>query len=89
VHTVYDPNKNDANARKHGLPLSLAHALDWSAIWCMPDNRRDYGELREVGYGPIDGHLYCVVFTQRGDTFRVISLRKANSREVKRYDEQT
>jgi uncharacterized DUF497 family protein len=54
-----------------------------------PDDRRDYRELREIGYAQMDGQLYCVVFTQRGDMFRVISLRRANSREVKRYVEQT
>jgi uncharacterized protein len=56
------------------VPLLLAKAIDWSAVWCAPDDRRDYGELREIGYAPIDGHLYGVVFTQRGDKFRVISL---------------
>ncbi|MEX3957859.1 BrnT family toxin [Trinickia sp. EG282A] len=84
----FDSGKSEANWRKHGIPLSLAEVIDWSAVWCRPDCRRDYGELREVGYVPIEGHLYCVVFTQRGDAFRVISLRKANSREVKRYVQQ-
>lgn len=48
-----------------------------------------HGELRETGYVPIERHLYCVVFTQRCETFRVISLRRANSRKVKRYGQQT
>jgi uncharacterized DUF497 family protein len=87
--TEFDQQKNAANELKHGVPLSLAKAIDWSAVWCAPDDRRDYGELREIGYAPIDGHLYCVVFTQRGDKFRVISLRRANSREVKRYVQRT
>jgi uncharacterized protein len=84
----FDPQKSEANELKHGAPLSLARAIDWSAVWCAPDDRHDYGELREIGYAPIDGHLFCVVFTQRGDKFGVISLRKANSREVKRYVQQ-
>lgn len=81
--------KCEANRQKHGVPLALAESIDWSDVWCAPDGRRDYRELREIGYAQVDGHLYCVVFTQRGDVFRVISLRKANSREVKRYVEQT
>ena len=52
-----------------------------------PDTRRDYGELREIGYGVIENRLYCVVFTQRRNTMHIISLRKANSREVKHYAE--
>lgn len=88
-NTTFDPAKNEANLRKHGVSLKLAEFIDWRALWCAPDCRRDYGELREIGYAQLDGCLYCVVFTQRGRTFRVISLRKANSREVKRYVEQT
>jgi uncharacterized protein len=89
MNTSHDPVKSDANELKHGVPLELADSIDWSTVWCAPDVRKDYGELREIGYVPIEGHLYCVVFTQRGETFRVISLRRANSREVKRYVEQT
>lgn len=37
----------------------------------------------------IAGRLYCVVFTQRGDVIRVISLRKANYRENIRYEQAT
>lgn len=87
--TTFDPAKSGVNWSKHGVSLRLAESIDWSRVWCAPDDRRDYGELREIGYTQIDGYLYCVVFTQRGSTFRVISLRKANSREVKRYVEQT
>lgn len=55
---------------------------------CFTDTRRDYGEVREVGLGVIGDRLYCVVFTQRGDTMRIISLRKANSREIELYESQ-
>ncbi|MGE4124222.1 MAG: BrnT family toxin [Pusillimonas sp.] len=65
--------------------VSLARELDWPDVMAKPDTRRDYGELREIGYGVIENRLYCVVFTQRQDTMHVISLRKASSREVKNY----
>lgn len=83
----FDPAKDEANQAKHNVPLSLAQSLDWPEVLATPDTRRDYGELREIGYGVIESRLYCVVFTQRGDTMHVISLRKANSREVKNYVE--
>jgi hypothetical protein len=51
------------------------------------DNRRDYFELREIGYAVIQDRLYCVVFTQRGETMHIISLRKANRREVRDVQE--
>jgi uncharacterized protein (DUF4415 family) len=43
------------------------------------DTRRDYMEVREVGFALIGTRLYCVVFTQRGDVMHVISLRMANT----------
>jgi uncharacterized DUF497 family protein len=49
------------------------------------DTRQDYGEDRLIGFAPIGNRVYCVVFTDRGDERRVISLRKANRREVTRY----
>ena len=87
METTYDPAKSEANQRKHGVSLALAEAIDWSSVWCAPDDRIDYGELREIGYALIDTRLYCVVFTQRGETYRVISLRKANNREIDRYEQ--
>ena len=54
----------------------------------MPDDRYDYGEDRTQALGLIDGRLHMLAFTMRGDALRVISLRKANPREVKRYDEE-
>jgi len=87
MRTTYDRAKDEANRAKHGLPLALAEMLDWSEVWCCADTRKDYGEVREIGYGVIGNRLYCVVFTQRGDTMRVISLRKANAREARQYGE--
>ena len=86
---TYDPAKSEANRGKHGVSLALAEAIDWTSVWCAPDDRKDYRELREIGYAVIDTRLYCVGFTQRGEAFRVISLRKANTRETERYEEAT
>jgi uncharacterized DUF497 family protein len=36
-------------------------------------------------FGYIDERLYALVFTPRGDAVHVISFRKANGREIKRY----
>lgn len=89
MEITFDPEKSRANLLKHGVALSLATKIDWSEVWFDVDDRTDYRELREIGYTLIDDRLYCVVYTQRGDTMHVISLRKANRREVRRYDEET
>lgn len=85
----FDPVKDRSNVQKHGVSLSLAAAIDWSSARTIPDTRRDYGEIREIGYAIIENRLYCVVYTQRQDRRHVISLRKANAREVRNYVEHT
>ncbi|HEY3597095.1 MAG TPA: BrnT family toxin [Paraburkholderia sp.] len=86
---TYDTAKSESNLAKHGVDLSLAMWLDWSEVMAHADTRRDYREVREIGFGVIDERLFCVVFTQRGEIMHIISMRKANQREVNDYVEQT
>ena len=51
------------------------------------DDRHAYGELRQVALAPMDGRLWVVVFTDRPEGRGVISLRKANLREYRRYEQ--
>ncbi len=84
----FDPAKDAKNIAKHGgVSLALAREIEWETLWAMEDDRQDYGETRMIGLAYIGLRLFCVVFTDRGATRRIISLRKANSREVKRYAE--
>lgn len=81
----FDPAKDDVNQAKHGISLVIANKFDWGLAIAKPDQRNDYGERRMIGYAPLEDRLYCVVFVDRGDVRRIISLRKANSREAKTY----
>lgn len=83
----YDPAKNEANRAKHGVGLAAAEGLEWDTAVTWPDARKDYGEDRECGIGYIGLTLHFVVFVDRHQTRRIISLRKANRKEVKRYAE--
>jgi uncharacterized DUF497 family protein len=89
VDVTFDQAKDAANLGKHGVSLTLAWKVDWSMVMAYVDIRKDYKEIREIGFYPIRGRLYCVVFTQRGDAKRVISLRKASNREINEYERQT
>jgi uncharacterized DUF497 family protein len=86
----FDPAKDAINQQKHGVSLAEAGRLDWdNLIDDFVDDRFDYGETRYIGYGKIDGRLFCVVYVDiSDDSVRVISLRKTNKRERERYDEQ-
>ncbi len=84
----FDPDKASSNAAKHGVSLDTAENLEWDMLLAEEDKREAYGELRFIGYVPIGRQVYCVVFTDRGDVRRIISLRKATKREVINYASQ-
>jgi len=82
----YDPAKNDRNVAGRGLSFELVRRLDWNETLVVEDVRKDYEEPRFQALGPIQGRLYLLVFTIRGRALRIISLRKANAREVAGYE---
>jgi len=89
VKIEFDAVKDLVNRDKHGLSLAHAAQLDWTSLLAKRDFRRDYGEAREIGYGVWNRRLYCVVFVRRArGAIRIISLRKANTREVNAYEEE-
>ena len=84
----YDPMKDDENQRRRGLPLALAELLFDGPFIEEEDRRRDYDETRFIASGPITAfgrRLFVVVYTWRGPVRRVISFRKANDREIRKY----
>ena len=83
----FDHVKDASNLEKHGLSLALAAELDWDESLVWVDERYEYGELRMIALAPDTGILYYVAFVDRGETRRIISLRRANRREVKHYVE--
>lgn len=85
----FDPAKNERNIALRGIPFTAAEAFDWSSAWVVEDVRKDYGERRFQAMGLIDDRVHVLVFTPRDGAVHVISLRKANAREVKRYEAQS
>jgi len=83
----FDPAKSHRNEAERGLPFTLVLDLDWSSALIKEDTRREYGERRFQVLGLIHGRLHAVVFTPRHDKVHVISLRKANHREVKHHEQ--
>jgi uncharacterized DUF497 family protein len=83
----WDEAKNKANIKKHGIDFADAKDLFVDGFWFVQDRRKDYGEPRFVGLGHINNRLMSIVFTERKvNKIRIISLRKANIRELQAYE---
>jgi uncharacterized protein len=81
----FDAKKNAANLLKHGIGLVRFMDMEVETAISDEDLREDYGERRVLVLGYIDGRLHAAVITPRGEKIRVISLRKATSREKRTY----
>jgi uncharacterized protein len=86
VELSYDPKKNARNIAKRGLSFDRVHEFDFGTATILEDNRVDYGETRLVAHGFLDQRLHVLCFVETAiDAIRVISFRKANRREVRKY----
>ncbi len=83
----WDEQKNQYNQAKHNVSFCLLGGANWYEALIIPDLRCDYGEERLLAYLPINHRLYAVIYTSRNSVRRIISLKKANPREVKTYEQ--
>lgn len=85
MEIAFDPAKDARNRAKHGVSLALAAEFEWDTALMKTDDRRDYGEDRQIGIGYIGPRLFAMIFVERADGIRVISLRKATKPEAILY----
>lgn len=88
MEIAFDPAKNDRNIRKRGLSFDRAADFHFETAIYSFDERQEYGEDRIVALGFLDGRLHVMCFVETENGIRVISFRRANFREVKRYEKQ-
>lgn len=84
----FDPEKSKKNDRDRGLPFEQAIDFDWETAIYSEDNRNPYPERRFVAMGYLRKRLHVLCFTPIESGVRVISFRKANLREVQRYEKE-
>jgi hypothetical protein len=84
----WDHAKNRSNLAKHGLDFEDARLVFQGRCLTIQDARSDYGERRLITLGLLDGRAVVVVHALRGKKTRVISMRKANRREQRTYQER-
>lgn len=77
----YDAEKDSMNRAKHGVSLVLGAVVLENRVGEIVDDRRDYGEVRINAFGLVANRLFVCTYTMRGDTCRLISVRKASQKE--------
>ena len=83
----WDEQKAELNQSKHSVNFPFAtRVFDDENRLTVIDHRYDYEETRYITLAKIDNRVYAVAFTFRSSNIRLISARKANKREVKRYE---
>ena len=84
----WDEEKKQTNFSDHGLSFEDAETVFSGECLTFEDTRYDYGEPRFVTLGRLEGRTVVIAHTPRGENTRIISMRKANSREQKTYKER-
>ena len=85
MHITYDPAKNQRNIIERDLSFDRAAEFDFETALIHIDQRRPYSETRYVALGWLEARLHVLCFAEEAQGIRVISFRKANSREVSSY----
>jgi uncharacterized DUF497 family protein len=81
----FDFAKRRRTMLERGLDFARATEVFASATVTFADRRQDYGEDRFNTIGFLDERMVVVTWTRRGKIHRIVSMRKANAREQKRF----
>jgi len=87
VKFEWDKKKNQSNLEKHSIDFNNAKDIFKNERLTAIDKKKDYSETRKISIGKIGPHMYVVVYTERRGVIRIISARKANQRERRKYYE--
>lgn len=85
---TYNQAKNARNLDERGISFELAGEFDFRSAIYVVDQRHEYNEQRIRATGRIRNRLHVLAYVTIPGGIRVISLRKANAREVRRYEAQ-
>jgi len=85
VQIEFDAEKREVTLRERGLDFARTPEVFAGHHFTAEDLRDDYGESRQITVGLLDSRMVIVVWTPRGEARRIISMRKANEREIANY----
>lgn len=81
----FDPEKRNRTLAERQLDFARASEVFADVNVTAADTRLNYGELRFTTVGVLDGRMVILVWTPRGEVRRIISMRKANEREIAKF----
>jgi uncharacterized DUF497 family protein len=85
MRITYDPQKRALTLERRNLDFEDAAHVFAGPHLQIEDDRQDYGETRWQTIGRLNDNVVMVVWTERDDARHIISMRKCNDRERKRY----
>ena len=85
MYYEWDEQKRSTNIDTHKVDFEAIRKFDWATCLTVPDER--HSEERYLSLGLIGRRLHAVAYTWRDNAIRIISLRKANQREVNKYED--
>jgi uncharacterized protein len=85
MKVIFDPEKRRQTLIHRGLDMTDADLVLSENNITFEDQRNDYGEVRYITIGMLEKRMVYVAWTMRDGAHRIISMRKANDREQKKY----
>lgn len=82
----FDPTKSTKNFEQRGFAFDAVVEFEWESAILHEDIRKNYPERRFIAVGLLNGRIHIICFTPIIEGIRVISLRKANKREISAYE---
>ena len=86
MNFVWDEKKNSSNRLKHGISFPEAAKVFSDVNAQTLAARLQDGELRMMTIGSIEGKMWTVLWTERGDDIRIFSARRSRKQEEKLYE---
>lgn len=81
MYIEFDPAKSDETKTELGFDFDFVARVFLGRTVSFEDARRAYGEIRMIAIGEVDGKLYKIVYTDRGEVRRIISANRASRQE--------
>ena len=84
MRILCDQRRRKKTLAERGLDFEDAAIVFQGVTVEIPDERKEYGEVRIICFGLLKGRIVVIGYTPRGADRHIFSMRKANDREQTR-----